>query len=149
MDDGDVEWKIVRCSCRSSIFVLAEMLLMKLPAYRVNQGKGRGWEDDHDFFYRLALVRQSCSHGQRFLSMTTAKIQIFHVYWSTQNYTTKLTVKWPFAHDHDQIFGRRSMVFQIYAIVIGRCDGKKICCCCCCLTPGLNPLRIHSLIAYA
>ena len=93
------------------------MLLMKLPAYRVNQGKGRGWEGDHDFFLPF---------GARPAVMFSWATIFEHVYWSTQNYTTKLTVKYPFAHDHGQIFGRTSMVFQIYAIVIGRCDGQKI-----------------------
>lgn len=100
------------------MFVLAEMLLINLPAYRVNQGVRERMGRRPRLFHHLANVRQSCSHGQRFLSM--AKIEIFHVYWAIQNYTTKLTVKYPFAHDPGQIFGRRSMVFRIYAIVISR-----------------------------
>ena len=119
-----------RTPCRFTIVVLLSSIFDLRFSWNVIDEVAslsrKSGESDHDFFYHLALVRQSCSHGQRFLSMTTAKIQIFHVYWSTKNYTTKLTVKYPFAHDHGQIFGRRSMVFQIYAIVIGRCDGQKI-----------------------
>ena len=101
------------------------MLLMKLPAYRVNQG-----EKGEDGKATTTFV----PFGTRPAIMFTWATIFEHDHGQNSNFPCllvnpksyhKIDREISLAHDHGQIFGRRSMVFRIDAIVISRCDGQK------------------------